>query len=141
MKEPIYGLVRNICEELIYPCVYFGTIDECYDYLREKAKNNLYKGVYNLTEMRRTAIKNINLSRALKVRIKEDCALNAISKASTKDALLSYAKWLCKAYEIEMPTALLQMKKELQLRRVADLWFTAKGELLYTEIEFKFKTK
>ena len=75
------------------------------------------------------------LSNALKERVKDDIRLMEISELSSKEQLMSYAHWMSETYSISIPSALLQMKKLLKLRRVKDIWFNSQNEIIYTEKE------
>lgn len=75
------------------------------------------------------------LSNALKERVKDDIRLMEISEVSDKEQLMSYARWMSDTYNISIPSALLQMKKLLKLRRVKDMWFNSQDEIIYTETE------
>lgn len=75
------------------------------------------------------------LSKALKERVKDDMRLMEISEVSDKEQLMSYARWLAETYNISIPSAFLQMKKLLKLRRVKDIWFNSQNEIVYTETE------
>lgn len=75
------------------------------------------------------------LSNALKERVKDDIRLMEISEVSDKEQLMSYARWMSESYNISIPSALLQMKKLLKLRRVKDIWFNSQNEIIYTETE------
>lgn len=75
------------------------------------------------------------LSNALKERVKDDIRLMEISEVSDKEQLMSYARWMSETYNISIPSALLQMKKLLKLRRVKDIWFNSQNEIIYTETE------
>lgn len=78
------------------------------------------------------------LSNALKERVRDDIRLMEISEVSDKEQLMSYARWLAETYNISIPSALLQMKKLLKLRRVKDIWFNSQNEIIYTEKELTF---